>query len=323
MAVHTKISKEQLISHLKNYDIGELVDYQGIVEGIDNSNFIIKTTKNKFIFTIFESRIDPQSLPFYINLKKHLQSQGIPCPKPIADKNGEIIIDFDNKKTTIVSFLEGSSLKPADDGYYYKISQQHCFQIGEILAKMHLASSSFKLHRHNDLAVDGLQKLFAKFHDLLIDYDPEIYSLISQEIAIIKSSWNPNLPSSACHLDLFPDNVFFQDDKISAVIDFYFSANDLLIYDLAIAINAWCFDKTTFNYNKFEAIINGYQQNKQFSKAEIDFLPIALKCASIRFFITRLHDYFFTPKESLVKIKDPQEYKAKLQFFVNNNIKLS
>jgi len=323
MAVHTKISKEQLISHLQNYDIGELVDYQGIVEGIDNSNFIIKTTKNKFIFTIFESRIDPQSLPYFINLKKHLQSHGIPCPKPIADKNGEIIIDFDNKKTTIVSFLEGSSLKPADDGYYYNISQQHCFQIGEILAKMHLASSSFKLHRHNDLAVDGLQKLFVKFRDLLIDYDPEIYSLISQEIAIIKSSWNPNLPSSACHLDLFPDNVFFQDDKISAVIDFYFSANDLLIYDLAIAINAWCFDKTTFNYDKFEAIINGYQQIKQFSKAEIDFLPIALKCASIRFLITRLHDYFFTPKESLVKIKDPQEYKAKLQFFVNNNIKLS
>lgn len=323
MAVHTKISREQLISHLKNYDIGDLVDYQGIVEGIDNSNFIIKTTKNKFIFTIFESRIDPQSLPYFINLKKHLQSHGIPCPKPIADKNGEIIIDFDNKKTTIVSFLEGSSLKPADDGYYYNISQQHCFQIGEILAKMHLASSSFKLHRHNDLAIDGLQKLFAKFHDLLNDYDPEIYSLINQEIAIIKSLWNLNLPSSACHLDLFPDNVFFQDNKISAVIDFYFSANDLLIYDLAIVINAWCFDKAIFNYNKFIAMFNGYQQIRQFSKTEIEFLPIALKCASIRFLTTRLHDYFFTPKESLVKVKDPQEYKAKLQFFVNNNIKLS
>lgn len=323
MAVHTKISKEQLMLHLQNYDIGELLDYQGIVEGIDNSNFIIKTTKNKFIFTIFESRIDPQSLPYFINLKKHLQLQGIPCPKPIANKNDEIIVDFDNKKSTIVSFLEGASLKPAEDGYYYNISTQHCFQIGEILAKMHLASSSYKLNRRNDLAIDGLQKLFDKFKDLLVNYDSEIFALISQEILAIKSLWNPNLEASACHLDLFPDNVFFQDNKVSAVIDFYFSANDLLIYDLAIIINAWCFDKITFNYGKFVAMINGYQQIKQFSKNEIEFLPIALKCASMRFLITRLHDYFFTPKESLVKVKDPQEYKAKLQFFVNNKINLS
>jgi len=323
MAVHTKISKEQLILHLQNYNIGNLIDYSGIVEGIDNSNFIINTSKNKFIFTIFESRINPESLPYFINLKKHLQHHGIPCPKPVEGKNGNVIIDFDNKKSTIVSFLEGSSLKPNENGYYCNISSQHCYQVGEILAKMHLASSSYKLHRHNDLAIEGLQKLFAKFSDLLPNYDLEIFKLITEQISVIKSNWNPNLESSACHLDLFPDNVFFKDNKISAVIDFYFSANDLLIYDLAIIINAWCFEKTTFDYNKFVAMINGYQQVKKFTKQEIEFLPIALRCASIRFLITRLYDYFFTPKESLVVVKDPQEYKAKLEFFVNNNLNLS
>jgi homoserine kinase type II len=320
MAVHTKISREQLANHLLNYNIGELLDFQEIVEGIDNSNFIIKTSKNKFIFTIFEARINVDSLPYFINLKKHLQLQGIPCPKPIEGNNGEIILNFGNKKSTIVSFLDGASLKPKEDGYYSNITADHCYQIGEILAKMHLATLSYKLHRDNDLAIDGLQKLFYKFQDLLQNYDQEIFSLITQEISVIKNSWNPNLQSSACHLDLFPDNVFFQDDKISAVIDFYFSANDLLIYDLAIVINAWCFDKTIFNQEKFLSLVNGYKKIKKLSIEEIIFLPTALKCASMRFLITRLHDYFFTPKNSLVKVKDPQEYKAKLQFFINNKI---
>ncbi|MBM3590068.1 MAG: homoserine kinase [Alphaproteobacteria bacterium] len=320
MAVYTKITKTELEQHLCNYEIGGLIDFHEIVEGIDNSNYIIKTSTGKYIFTIFESRIDKEILPYFVNLKQHLSSKNISCPKPISNKSGNKITDFKNKKTIIVTFLEGSSLKPHLDGYYYNITPNNCLQIGEILAKMHVASQDFVQFRYNDLGVDGFEKLYQKFSHLLADYDKTLVDLIPQEITNLKALWNPNLQSSACHLDLFPDNVFFKDGKISAVIDFYFSANDLQIYDFAIIVNAWCFDKHSFNHQKFISIVNGYQSIKPFTKSELEFLPTALKCASMRFLITRLNDYFFTPKNSLVKIKDPQEYKQKLLFFLQNKL---
>lgn len=320
MAVYTKINFEEIIAHLGNYNIGELLDFKEIIEGIDNSNFILFTSQGKFIFTIFESRIDQNILPYFINFKEHLQSLQIPCPKPIKTINGENIINFKNKKSIIVSFLEGSSLKPKNDGYYYNILENHCDQIGEILAKMHEASKTYKSYRNNDLGIDGLQILYIKFKHLLNNYDKDLISLIENQLKFIKNSWNHDLPTFACHLDLFPDNVFFINDKISAVIDFYFSAQDLLIYDFAITVNAWCFDKNIFNNNKFIALLNGYQNVRKFSKQELNFLQNALICASMRFLITRLHDYFFTPPNSLVKVKNPQEYKEKLIFFINNKI---
>lgn len=321
MAVYTKITQKDLEDHLQNYNLGKLLEFQEIVEGIDNSNYIIFTSSGKYIFTIFESRIDKEILPYFINFKKHLSSSNISCPKPIANNFGENITNFNLKKSIIVTFLEGVSLKPnTSDGYYYNITPNHCYQIGEMLAKMHKASQDFTLFRANDLSIEGLDKLFKKFLNNLANYDNSLIDLIPNQIANIKHNWNTNLPSSACHLDLFPDNVFFAENKISAVIDFYFSANDLQIYDFAIIVNAWCFDKCEFNYQKFIAIVNGYQGIKPFSQNELDFLPIALKCASMRFLITRLHDYFFTPKGSVVSIKDPQEYKNKLLFFINNPI---
>lgn len=321
MAVYTKITKTELEQHIRNYNIGELIDYKEILEGIDNSNYVITTSAGKYIFTIFESRIDKEILPYFVNLKQHLSSKNISCPKPISDKSGNNIANFKNKKTIIVTFLEGVSLKPnLDDGYYYNITPNNCFQIGEILAKMHIASQDYNHSRSNDLGIEGLEKLYQKFSHLLADYDQTLVDLIPQEIAYLKLQWSHDLPSSACHLDLFPDNVFFKDDKISAVIDFYFSANDLQIYDFAIIVNAWCFDKYNFNHQKFISIVNGYQSIKNFTKSELEFLPIALRCASMRFLITRLNDYFFTPKNSLVKIKDPQEYKQKLLFFLQNKL---
>jgi len=321
MAVYTKINFEELSQHLKNYDIGELVDLVEIIDGIDNSNFIIKTTQNTFIFTIFESRIDKKSLPYFVNFKEHLASKNISCPTPIKAKNSQTILDFNNKKTAIVSFLKGSTLKPQNDGYYYNITNNHCYQVGTILAKMHLASRDFKLSRQNDLAVKDFENLFNKFIHLIDDYDPILKKLITSTLKLLKSNWKNDLESSSCHLDLFPDNVFFDEkNQISGVIDFYFSANDLLIYDFAIVVNAWCFDKTNFNFEKFESLLNSYQKIKPFSAKELNFLETSLIAGAMRFLLTRLHDMFFTPKNSLVKIKNPIEYKEKLLFFINNKI---
>lgn len=321
MAVYTKINFEELSQHLKNYDVGELVEYVEIIDGIDNSNFIVKTTRNTFIFTIFESRIDKNSLPYFINFKEHLASKNISCPAPIKAKNLQTILDFKNKKTALVSFLSGATLKPNNDGYYYNITSNHCFQVGGMLAKMHLASKDFKLSRDNDLAVKDFENLFNKFKHLLDDYDPILNKLITSTLKSLNGNWKLDLETSSCHLDLFPDNVFFDEkNQISGVIDFYFSANDLLIYDFAIVVNAWCFDKTNFNFDKFEALLNSYQKIRPFNSNELNFLETALIGASMRFLLTRLHDMFFTPKNSLVKIKNPIEYKEKLLFFINNKI---
>ncbi len=321
MAVYTKINFDELAQHLTNYEIGELVEFQEIIDGIDNSNFIVKTTKNTFIFTIFESRIDKNNLPFYINFKEHLALKNISCPTPIKAKNLQTILDFKNKKTALVSFLKGSTLKPQNDGYYYNLTSNHCFQIGGMLAKMHLASKDFKLSRDNDLAIKNFENLFNKFKHLVDDYDPNLNKLISSTLKSLTTNWKLGLESLPCHLDLFPDNVFFDEkNQISGVIDFYFSANDLLIYDFAIVVNAWCFDKTTFNFDKFEALLNSYQKIRPFNSEELNFLETALIGASMRFLLTRLHDMFFTPKNSLVKIKNPIEYREKLLFFINNKI---
>jgi homoserine kinase type II len=186
---------------------------------------------------------------------------------------------------------------------------------------MHLASTDFNLVRQNDLAIKDFENLFNKFKHLVDAYDPNLNKLISKTLTTLNTSWNIDLESIPCHLDLFPDNVFFdENNQISGVIDFYFSANDLLIYDFAIVVNAWCFDKTTFNFDKFNSLLNSYQKIRPLSSKELNFLETALIGASMRFLLTRLHDMFFTPKDSLVKIKNPLEYKEKLLFFINNKI---
>lgn len=327
MAVYTKLTKEQISSHLLGYSLGELIDFKEIIEGIDNSNFIITTSggkdshgANKFILTIFESRIDKNELPFFINFKAHLAKNGVCCPFPISNNQGEVIVDLLDKKSSIVTFLSGATLKPDDDGYYGNITVRHCFEMGKTLAQLHLAADGFAMQRENELGINGWRSLFFKIEDHIEQYQKNLNDQILSAIDFLEKQWKFDLPSAATHLDLFPDNVFFDKDaKVSGVIDFYFAANDTLIYDFAVVVNAWCFDeKNNFSQEKFLELKNGYQKLRQFSAAELDFLKIALVGASMRFLLTRLNDKFFTPKDSLVKIKDPQEYLAKLQFFMKN-----
>jgi len=317
MAVYTRLDKKEISDHLLNYNIGSLQSYKEIVAGIDNSNFIIKTTTGKYILTIFEARIKSEDLPIFINFKSHLSQKNICCPKPILSNNQLSINDLKNKKSAIVTFLEGKTLEPQENGYYNNITEKHCYEVGKILAQLHLASQDFKESRFNDLGVYGFEKLFDKFDHLLNNYQAGLKEEILQTIKYIKDNWQDDLPKTMCHLDLFPDNVFFDEKQnLSGVIDFYFSASDLLIYDFAIIANAWCFDENNnFCQEKYSQMLAGYQETRKFNEQELIFLKTALICASTRFLLTRLHDMFFTPKDSLVKIKNPQEYLAKLRYF--------
>lgn len=306
MGVYTKVRKEEITSHLKKYSIGELTGLKEILEGIDNSNFILETDQGKFILTIFESRLAENAekdLPFFINLKLHLAKNGISCPRPILDNKGSALVDLKGKKSVIVTFLTGKAVA--------KITPNSCFEVGKILAKLHLAAADFSMSRKNDYGISNLRLLFSRFERLLDDYQKDLREEILENLDFLERSWNLDLPSAAVHLDFFPDNVFFdEDEKVSGVIDFYFAANDALIYDFAVTTTAWVDDE-----KKFAALLRGYEEVRKFSEEEKDFLKIALVGASMRFLLTRLHDMFFTAKNSFVTIKDPQEYLEKLRFF--------
>ncbi|MCE2687461.1 MAG: homoserine kinase [Rickettsiales bacterium] len=340
MAVYTRLTKQEIINFLADYRIGELIDFNEIIDGIDNSNFIITTIKNnvkkKFILTIFEQRIKNEELPYFINLKVHLASKKIPCPSPISNINGSIINKIKNKPAIIVSFLEGRMLKSSVDGCYRDIDIKHCQELGELIGKMHNSTANFVEYRKNDLSVANFKDLFKKINQKIIQSN--LTNIIEkQDISInklqkiidfLEINWSKNgeLEVGAVHLDLFPDNVFFNNRKrLVGVIDFYFAANDILIYDLAIAVNAWCFDVLKFNYNKFSALINGYQKYRLITVAEKKIFGIMNLAASTRFLLTRLYDKINADQSSLVKIKDPQEYLFKVNFFYNiveENIKL-
>lgn len=317
MAVYTRLTKEEIENHLKSYAIGNLVSFKEIVAGIDNSNFIIDTDQDRFILTIFESRINKDELPFFINFKRHLSNKGICCPRPILNNSGESISDLKGKKASIVSFLSGATLEPQEDGYYASITEKHCFEIGKTLAKLHDAAADFEMQRANEIGVNGFRDLFSKFEQSIGGYQEGLREEILEVVGFLEQNWKSDLPSAAVHADLFPDNVFFgPDDCLSGVIDFYFAANDVLIYDFAIIVNAWCFDeKNNFKEEKFAKLMDGYNEVKLFSVEELSSLKVSLLAAATRFLLTRLYDMFFTPEDSLVKVKDPQEYVGKMRYF--------
>ncbi|MFT6332873.1 MAG: homoserine kinase type II [Lentimonas sp.] len=322
MAVHTKLTKEEISNFVKeNYQIGELISFKEIIDGIDNSNFIIETDKDKFILTLFESRIVPEELPFFMNLKLHLARHQICCPKPVRNNSDDLISTIKNKSASIVSFLSGSNLKPEENGLFKSINKNHCVQIGKVTAQLHNAVNDFEGERGNDLGMAAWQSFFDQISDLTEKYQKGLKSEIQEYIDFLAKNWNDNLPKGVVHIDLFPDNVFFDEkDKLSGVIDFYFAANDLLIYDLGVVVNAWCFDElNNFNEEKYQSLLLGYQKIRKISEPELEFLKIALIGASLRFLLTRLSDLFFTPKESLVKVKDPKEYLEKVRFFASKS----
>ncbi|MCB1419865.1 MAG: homoserine kinase [Notoacmeibacter sp.] len=307
MAVYTDISEEELEAFLSAYPIGRLMSYRGIAEGVENSNFMLHVEGGSYILTLFEKRTNERDLPFFAGLMDHLAGKGLSCPQPVKRSDGAIIGRLAGRPAIIVSFLEGM--------WPRRPTATHCREVGVALARMHLAAADFAIPRANGLALKDWRPLFNLAADRADDVEPGLAEEVSAELAILEARWPAGLPSGVIHADLFPDNVFFLGQELSGLIDFYFACNDLLAYDVAICLNAWCFERDfSFNLTKGQALLAGYQSVRKLSKAELDALPLLARGSAIRFLLTRLYDWLNTPAGAVVTKKDPKEYLRRLRF---------
>ena len=307
MAVYTEVSDEELNEFLARYDIGSLVSFKGIAEGVENSNYLLTTEKGPFFLTLYEKRVRPGDLPFFLGLMDHLAARDIPCPIPLRDRSGETLQELAGKPAALIEFLRGYSVR--------RPRVEHCARLGDALARFHLGGAAFPQRRDNALAIEGWGKLVAATSSRADEVTEGLTAEIAGEFAYLQANWPADLPAGIIHADLFPDNVLFLNDEISGLIDFYFACNDLFAYDIAICLNAWCFEQhNTINVTKARALLGSYRARRPLSDAEIQALPILARGAALRFLLTRLYDWFHTDENALVKPKDPLEYRRKLRF---------
>jgi homoserine kinase type II len=308
MAVYTDVAADELAEFLSRYDIGELLSYKGIAEGVENSNFLLHASSGYFILTLYEKRVARSDLPFFLELMTHLASRGISCPLPVKNKSGEALSTLAGRPAAIISFLEGV--------WPRKPNAAHCAGVGEVLAKMHLAGRDFPVRRANALSVKGWRPLFEQAASRADELQGGLRAFIAAELDHLESGvWPNDLPQGVIHADLFPDNVFFLGEKLSGIIDFTFACNDMLAYDVAICLNAWCFESDySFNVTKARAFLGAYGRARKLSDAEQRALPLLARGAALRFLLTRLVDFLNVPKGALVRPKDPLEYFRKLRF---------
>ncbi|HYZ25456.1 MAG TPA: homoserine kinase [Geminicoccaceae bacterium] len=307
MAVYTAIDEASLGAFLAAYDLGPAVQLQGIAEGVENSNYLLVTERGRFILTIYEKRVDPAELPFFLGLMDHLAARGVPCPTPVHGRDGEALRHLCGRPAAVVSFLEGVSPR--------RVRAAHCAALGAALADLHLAGDGFDMARPNALSVSGWRALFETCR---ADADRVLAGLeqeIDRELTRIEREWPDDLPRGVIHADLFPDNVFFQGDRLTGIIDFYFACVDLVAYDLAICLNAWCFEPDgAFNITKARHMLAAYRARRGFTPRELAALPLLARGAALRFLLTRLFDWQNRVEGALVKPKDPLEYLHKLRF---------
>ncbi|MGG2474341.1 homoserine kinase [Rhizobium sp. BR5] len=307
MAVYTDITEDDLRNFLTQYDVGSLTSYKGIAEGVENSNFLLHTTKDPLILTLYEKRVEKNDLPFFLGLMQHLSAKGLSCPLPLPRKDGELLGELSGRPAALISFLEGMWLR--------KPEAKHCREVGKALAAMHLAGEGFEIKRPNALSVEGWKVLWDKSEARADEVEKGLKDEIRPELDYLAAHWPKDLPAGVIHADLFQDNVFFLGDELSGLIDFYFACNDLLAYDVSICLNAWCFEKDgAYNVTKGKALLEGYQSVRPLSAEELEALPLLARGSALRFFLTRLYDWLTTPAGALVVKKDPLEYLRKLRF---------
>lgn len=307
MAVYTNVSADQIEAFMADYDVGEVISFKGIAEGTENSNYLLSTTKDRFILTLYEKRVNADDLPFFLGLMDHLAHKGINCATPIADKKGNALKELCGRPAALISFLNGLSVSRPDAG--------NCTQLGAALAEMHIAVADFELSRKNDLSLKGWKKLANSCEKRADECMVGLSEIIHNEMEYLSENWPSDLPEGIIHADLFPDNVFFLDGKLSGLIDYYFACSDMLCYDVAICLNSWCFEADgSFNVTKASALIAGYNKVRPLSNDELNSLPIFCRGASLRFMLTRLYDFLNQVEGALVKTKDPLEFLSKLQF---------
>ena len=307
MAVYTDVAADELAEFLCQYDIGELLSYKGIAEGVENSNFLVHTVKGAYILTLYEKRVAVDDLPYFLSLMVHLAGRGVSCPQPAKNRKGEVYATLAGRPAAIINFLEGM--------WPRRPNATHCAGVGQALAKMHVAGADFPLFRKNPLSVSGWRPLFGLASARADSVQAGLSDLIAHELDHLEASWPTDLPVGVIHADLFPDNVFFLGDKVSGLIDFPFSCNDILAYDVAICLNAWCFEPDhSFNVTKARALLSAYGRGRKLCAAEERALPLLARGAALRFLLTRLVDSLDVRAGALVKPKDPLEYVRKLRF---------
>ncbi|MDQ0510283.1 homoserine kinase [Ancylobacter amanitiformis] len=308
MAVYTDVTPEELEAFLSTYELGRLRAFKGIAEGVENSNYLLQTEAGSFILTLYEKRVNPADLPFFIGLMEHLATRGIDCPQPVRNRDGVALGTLAGRPALIATFLIGTSVR--------RPSAAHCAALGAALAGLHKAGADFTAQaRVNALSVAGWRPLFDQAGARADTVAPGLAALIADELAVLEPNWPKGLPTGVIHADLFPDNVFFTDGRLSGLIDFYFACNDLLAYDVAICLNAWCFEPDgAYNLTKGRALLAGYQAERALDEAEIAALPLLARGAALRFLLTRLVDWLNVPPGALVRPHDPLEYLRKLRF---------
>jgi homoserine kinase type II len=307
MAVYTDVSDDQLADFIAGYDLGRLVSCKGIAEGVENSNFLLRTTAGTFILTLYEKRVNPADLPFFLGLMDHLAARGITCPQPVRARSGEALGTLAGRPATIVTFLDGMWAK--------RPGVSHCGAVGAALADLHDAGRDFALTRTNALSLPSWRPLFEQSRARADEVMPGLAAETEADLAALEAGWPSGLPAGVIHADLFNDNVFFLDGRLSGLIDFYFACNDFLAYDLAICLNAWCFEPDfSFNLTKGRALLAGYTRRRPLGRDEAAALPVLARGSAMRFMLTRLHDWLTTPPDALVTKKDPLEYLRKMRF---------
>jgi homoserine kinase type II len=307
MAVYTDVTADDLTRFIAGYDIGELLSYKGIAEGVENSNFLVHTSTGNFILTLYEKRVAEKDLPFFVALMEHLAARGINCPQPVKNKQGGMLGRLAGRPAAIVTFLDGLWIRRPNAG--------HCAAVGEALARLHLAAADFTMKRPNGLTIDSWRPLYEHAREKGDSVRPGLCEEIVKELDALDTLWPRHLPQGVIHADLFPDNVFFLGDKLSGLIDFYFACTDTLAYDVVICLNAWCFEQDhSYNITKGRALLRGYNAVRSLSEAEYAALPVLARGAATRFLLTRLVDWLAVPNGALVKPKDPLEYFRKLRF---------
>jgi len=309
VAIYTKISRNDVVSIERKFNLGKIISFKGIKKGIENTNYLIRTKKNKYILTIFEKRVQKRDLPFFMSLMDKLNNHNINCPKPQQNKIGNYLITIKNKPASIVSFVDGKDKN--------KLKIKDCYEIGKNIAKLHIVSKKIKLYRKNSMSLNSWSKLLNKIGNKYKKIEVNLNELIKTSFADIKKRWPKKIKSGIIHGDLFIDNIFFKKNKFHGYIDFYFAANDFFMYEIAICINALCFDKKNrkfiFNRRKSKNFLKGYSSLRKLSKNEKNSLNTLCKGAALRYLLTRTYDYLNTPKSAIIKIKDPHEYIQKLK----------
>jgi len=309
VAIYTKISRNDIMSIEKKFNLGKIISFKGIKKGIENTNYLIRTKNNKYILTIFEKRVQKKDLPFFMSLMDKLNNHKINCPKPQKSKKGNYLVNIKNKPASIVSFVEGKEKN--------KLKIKDCYEIGKNIAKLHMTAKKIKLYRKNSMSLNSWPKLLNKIGKKSNKIDVNLNDLMKTSLKNIRKRWPKKLSSGIIHGDLFIDNIFFKNNKFYGYIDFYFSSNDFLIYEIAICINALCFDKKNkkfiFNKKKSKNLLKGYSSLRKLSKDEKNSLNVLCRGAALRYLLTRTYDYLNTPKSAIIKIKNPREYIQKLK----------